>query len=188
MNIETQETADLTQIASLLDGMSIAMLTSVERDGSLVSRPMTPLEMDTDGTLWFFTDARSEKNEQLVPLNLSFSDESHSVYVSIAGHGEVVRDREHIKRLWTPYARPWFLEGPDSPHLVLLKFVPHVAEYWDAPHSKMVRLVAMAASMAAGRPIGLGEHDRLDDLQDGETRPAVRRSGGGQGAGRPPHA
>ncbi|KQW76204.1 stress protein [Methylibium sp. Root1272] len=148
MNIETQETADLNQLASLINGMSIAMLSGVERDGSLVSRPMTPLEMDSDGVLWFFTDARSEKTERLIPLNLSFSDESHSIYVSISGHGEVVRDREHVKRLWTPYAKPWFLEGPESPHLVLLKFVPHSADYWDAPHSKMMRLVAMNSSTA----------------------------------------
>ncbi|WP_353090693.1 pyridoxamine 5'-phosphate oxidase family protein [Methylibium sp.] len=146
MNIETQETADLNQLASLIDGMSIAMLSGVERDGSLVSRPMTPLEMDGDGALWFFTDARSEKTERLIPMNLSFSGESHSIYVSISGHGEVVRDREHVKRLWTPYAKPWFLEGPESPHLVLLKFVPHSADYWDAPHSKMLRLVAMNPS------------------------------------------
>ena len=31
MNIETQETADLNQLASLINGMSIAMLSGVER-------------------------------------------------------------------------------------------------------------------------------------------------------------
>lgn len=188
MNIETQETADLSQMASLIDGMSIAMLTGVERDGALVSRPMSPLEMDGDGVLWFFTDARSEKTEQRVPLNLSFADELHSVYVSISGHGEVVRDREHVKRLWTPSARPWFLEGPESPQLVLLKFVPHVADYWDAPHSKMMRLIAMTASEAAGRPIGPGEPERFDDgLQAGARAASPARKTAGH-SGRMSHA
>lgn len=181
MNIETQETADLNQLASLIDGMSIAMLSGVERDGSLVSRPMTPLEMDADGALWFFTDARSEKTERLIPLNLSFSDESHSIYVSISGHGEVVRDREHVKRLWTPYAKPWFLEGPESQHLVLLKFVPHTADYWDAPHSKMLRLVAMNPTSSARSPSG----ERLDvEREDLQPRPTpARRPGATANAG-----
>lgn len=160
MTTQPQPNSDLSQIARLVEGMSVAMLTSAARDGGLVSRPMAPLEMDTEGALWFFTDARTEAAEQLGAVNLSFSDEAQAIYVSIAGRASVVRDREQIARLWTPLARPWFPDGPNAEHLVLLKVEPDVVDYWDAPHSKMVRLVAMAASMMAGRPIGLGEHSR----------------------------
>ena len=55
-------------------------------------------------------------------------------------------------------------ESQSSPELTLLKFVPESAEYWDAPHSKMVRMFAMAASVVAGKPIGLGEHEKLTAL------------------------
>jgi hypothetical protein len=30
--------------------------------------------------------------------------------------------------------------------------------YWDSPGSKVVRALAMAASVVAGKPVGLGEH------------------------------
>ena len=166
MKIETQHSAELTQLGQLLEPMSIAMLTNFEPEGRLVSRPMSPLEMDVHGALWFFTDRRSSKLEHLGVLNLSFTDEGKGTYVSLAGRGAIHDDRARIERLWTAFAKPWFPEGPDSANLTMLQFVPDIAEYWDAPHSKMVRMFAMAASVVAGKPIGLGEHDKLTQLSE----------------------
>ncbi len=174
MTTQPQPNSDLSQIARLIESMSVAMLTSTARDGGLLSRPMAPLEMDEHGALWFFTDARTEAADQLGSVNLSFSDEGQAVYVSIAGHASIVRDREQITRLWTPLARPWFPEGPNAENLVLLKVEPDVVDYWDAPHSKMVRLVAMASSMMAGQPIGLGEHSRKRVSAAAGTKPNGR--------------
>ena len=158
MKTEVQTSTELTQLCKLIENISVAMLTTHEDDGSLVSRPMSPLQMDGDGALWFFTELRSAKVEHLRVINLSFADPDKSTYVSVSGRGEIHADPARIKRLWTPFVRPWFPDGPDSKNLALLKFVPDAAEYWDAPHSKMVRMFAMAASVAAGKPIGLGEH------------------------------
>jgi hypothetical protein len=65
--------------------------------------------------------------------------------------------------------RPWFPDGRTSNELALLKVVPSNAEYWDAPHSKMVRLFAMAVSVVAGKSIGMGEHEKLTHLSTGQT-------------------
>lgn len=164
MKIHPQTTAALTRLGELIEGLSVAMLTNLDADGVMVSRPMTPLEMDADGALWFFTDLRSQKVAQLRVANLSFADAGKGTYVSLSGHGEIDTDRARIKRLWTPFAKPWFPDGPDSPQLALLKFVPASAEYWDSPSSKMVRMFAMAASVVAGKPIGLGDHETLTGL------------------------
>ena len=164
MKTTAQSSAERTQLCDLIENMTVGMLTNVNADGALVSRPMSPLEMDGNGALWFFTDARSEKLEHLRVVNLSFTDAANSTYVSLSGSGQIEMDRAHIERLWTPFAKPWFPDGPDSPNLALLKLVPETAEYWDAPHSKMVRMFAMAASVVAGKPIGLGEHDTLTGL------------------------
>jgi general stress protein 26 len=164
MKIETQHSAQLTQLGKLLEPMAVAMLTNLDSEGKLVSRPMSPLEMDDEGSLWFFTDSRSTKLEHLHVVNLSFSDIDKGTYVSLSGRGAVHNDRTHIARLWTPFAKPWFPDGPDSVHLALLEFIPEIAEFWDAPHSKMVRMFAMAASVAAGKPIAMGDHDKLTEL------------------------
>ncbi len=127
MKIHTQPNAELQKLATLIQPMAgVAMLTSQDPDGALVSRPMAPLEMDD--------------------------------------HGDLETDRGHIKRLWSPLARPWFPEGTDSGNLALLKFTPSAAEYWDAVDTKMVHLFATAVSVIAARPIGMGEHGHIDQL------------------------
>lgn len=165
MKIQQQHNSDLTLLSEMIEEITVAMLTNVNEHGALTSRPMTPLEMDSEGALWFFIDRTSVPHvERLSAANLSFSDEERAVYVSLSGRGELDDDRDIIRRLWTSFAKPWFPEGPESVDLCLLKFVPETAEYWDGPHSKVVRKVAMAASIAAGRPIGMGEHHTLTNL------------------------
>ena len=164
MKIETQSSAELIDLGKRVDGIKIVMMTTLDADGALGSRPMAPIEMDAKGAIWFFTDLRSEKVEHLRVVNVAFSDEDHATYVSISGRGEIHAERAHIEKLWTPFVRPWFPDGPESNNLALLKFVPETAEYWDAPNSKMVRLFAMAASIVASKPIGMGEHETLTDL------------------------
>jgi general stress protein 26 len=166
MKIQTQKRPDVGHVAELIKDIPIAMMTTREADGSLAARPMAALEMDADGVVWFFTSTQSDKVEHLDAVNLAFSDIDGSTYVSLCGRGEIDTDRSHIERLWTPMARPWFPDGPDSPHLALLKFVPDAADYWDGPNSRMVRAFNMSASVAAGKPIGLGEHRSVTGLSD----------------------
>ena len=165
MKIKPQKTGELTKLGELIEDMSVAMLTTFnEAEDMLMSRPMSPQEMCEQGAIWFLTDPSSNKVKHLQVMNLGFSNESDSTYVSISGHGEIVDDRARIENLWTVFAKPWFPNGVDSSNLALLKFVPHSAEYWDAPNSKMVRMLAMAASIVAAKPIGMGEHGNLNAL------------------------
>ncbi len=172
MKTQAQANTRLTKLCNLIEDMSVAMLTSFDADGTLASRPMAPLEMDADGALWFFTDLRSAKTQDLRNLNLSFSDSERAIYVSLSGHGEINTERARIERMWTPLARPWFPDGPQSAHLGLLKFIPEAAEYWDAPHSGMVRMFALASSVLAGKPIAMGDHDKLPHLAQPAAAPA----------------
>ena len=164
MKIQPQRTPEHIKLGELLADYQIAMLTFEDGDGNLISQPMGAIEMDGDGAIWFFTDTTAERTNHLEKLNLAFSGESDGVYVSLSGSGVLDESISRKNALWTPFAEPWFPQGPASPNLGLLKFVPHVAEYWDAPHSKVVRLFAMAVSIAASRPVGLGEHERLTHL------------------------
>jgi general stress protein 26 len=168
VNIVPQTNPQLIQLGDLIKPMRVAMMTVVDEDCALISRPMAPLEMDVDGAIWFFTDLHSAKVRQLSAVNLSFSNSDEASYVSICGRGEIHTDRDMIERLWTIAAKPWFPNGKDSPNLALLKIVPGGAEYWDGPHSTMVRMFAMAASVLASKPVGLGEHDTLTDLSPAE--------------------
>ena len=147
MKIATQTSAELSHVTKLIENIPIAMLTTLKGDGALASRPMTALEMDAQGALWFFTDLQSSKVDELRVVNLSFADRDQGAYVSLTGHGEIETDRARIQSLWTVFAKPWFPDGPDSSNLALLKFIPDTANYWDAPSSKMVRAFGMMASV-----------------------------------------
>ena len=167
MKLHPQNTPELSRLGDLIEDMPLAMMGTVDDSGALASRPMTTLEMDADGALWFFTDLRSTKLAQLQAVNLSFADSGKASYVSLSGQGQINTDAARIRALWTPWAKPWFPDGPTSPDLALLKFVPQAAEYWDAPSSRMVRLFSMVASMVSGKPVAMGDHDRYPDLFDG---------------------
>ena len=164
MKTELQHTDDLIRLGQLIENMTVALFINIDGAGAVVSRPMAPLEMDGGGALWFFTDLRSSKIDHLSSVNVSFIDPSGGTYVSVSGYGEIYTGQEHIARLWTPLAKPWFPDGPDSQHLALLKVIPVTAEYWDASHSRMVRMLAMAASIVAGEPVAQGEHGTLTTL------------------------
>lgn len=102
----------------------MVMLTSVDADGALLTRPMVPLEMDGNGRLWFFTDLRAGTFEHSNVAHLSFTDPARGNYVSLSGLGEIDTDRARIEQLWTLSATPGFPAGPDSTNLALLKFLP----------------------------------------------------------------
>lgn len=175
MNIENQNNPELAHVAHLIADIPIAMLTHVKADGSLSGRPMSPIEMDAQGSIWFFVDVHAEQTEHLRTLNLSFTDIGHATYVSISGAGEIDIDigRAHTKHLWTPMARPWFPDGPDSENLALLKFVPDSADYWDAPNSRMVRAFGVIASVISATPIAMGNHGSVSALAAASSRSAA---------------
>lgn len=164
MKTATQTSPDHELLCKLITPMSVGMMTYLDAAGVLVSKPMSPLEIDDQGALWFFTERHSEKMEHLKMLNLSFADPSSATYVSMSGHGEMHIDKAHIEDLWSPLFRIWFAEGIESDRLSLLKFVPDCAEYWDALDSPTLRLFTTAASVIAAKPLGQGRHAFLKGL------------------------
>jgi general stress protein 26 len=177
MKIHAQRHESLDRIAKLVEGIDACMMVTVADDGSLTSRPMGVLEMDAEGDFWFFTSEASAKTHQLDRINLSFADIGESTYVSVSGRGELVHDRARIEALWTSFAKPWFPHGKDDPDLVLLRVATQIAEYWDASSSKMVRMLAMAASALSGRPVGLGENEVVSKVgAGGNPIPTRQRS------------
>ena len=158
-----QATEAMRHLAEKLEPHRVAMLTLADAQG-LSSRPMTPLEMDADGAVWMLTSRRSMDGMLGVeggPANLSFTDAGDNDYISVRGHAELVDDAERKKALWSVVARPWF-SGPDDPDLVLLRLQPQQAEVWDGPDNAATKVLALAASVIAGKQVGLGHKETID--------------------------
>jgi general stress protein 26 len=158
---------ELRKVADLIQDVKIAMLTTVDQDGNLRSRPMATQKTEFDGDLWFFTSAGSAKvgevqSEQRV--NVSYSNPEASRYVSVSGTAQLVRDQKKAKELWNPIYKAWFPEGLDDPTLALLKVSVEKAEYWDSPSGKMVQAIGFVKALATGRryEASEGEHGKVE--------------------------
>lgn len=162
-----EATTALEQLREKIKGIRIAMLTTIDEDGALHSRPMATQEVETDGDLWFFTAAGSTKAGEVgrdQRVNLSYADPDDQRYVSVSGTGRLVRDPAKAKELWNPILKAWFPKGLDDPELALLRVDIEKAEYWDSPSSKMVQLVGFLKAVTTGRryEAGPGEHDKIE--------------------------
>jgi general stress protein 26 len=168
--MKTQKQADpsMQKLADLIAATSIAMLTTEEPDGTLRSRPLATLQMDSAGKLWFFTALSSGKVgeiDQHRKVNLSYANVGKQDYVSISGHARLFRDPEKMQELWTRWVEPWFPDGLDDPDLALLEVTVDDAEYWDAPASKTQRLFGLARALSTGTTEQLGEHAKVHPNQ-----------------------
>lgn len=154
MEAQHQKNAGLEKIKEMVEDIRIAMMTTVDEQNNLVSRPMACMQMDADGTLWFFTKKSSPKVAQVEQhenkVNLSFADAADSDFVSISGTAQELDDRAKIDALWSDQAKPWFPKGKDDPELTLLKVHTELAEYWDSNDSRIVRLFEMARAVVTG--------------------------------------
>lgn len=160
------EKTDIEKIRDLIKDIRFAMLTTIDTDGSLRSRPMATQESEFDGDLWFFTPASSPKVgevERDERVNLSYASPDDNLYISVSGTAQLVRDRAKIKELWNPALKAWFPKGLDDPDLALLRVRVEKAEYWDYPSSKMVQLAGFVKAIATGKQADdLGENEKLD--------------------------
>lgn len=155
---------DVKELLRLAKDERVVMMTAMSPDGGIDSKPMTVIELDGDGVFWFLCEHDPREVNPSMHyrrMNLAISNEAKSTFVSIQAQGEIIRDRRLRHHLWSLMAKPWFPDGPDSPSLVVLKVTPVRAEYWDSPNSRVVRALALAASILAGKPIGMGEHGVL---------------------------
>jgi general stress protein 26 len=152
------------KLAELIRKVKFTMLTTTEADGSLRSRPMTMLDEDFAGEVWFFVGSNSGTVAEIKAesqVNLSFADPGANIYVSLSGTASLVRDRKKAEELWNPIYKAWFPDGLDDPNLALLRVQATEAEYWDSPDSRVVQAVGFVKSLVTGQQANPGENEKV---------------------------
>jgi general stress protein 26 len=140
METDGQRGAALAKVEEIVGDAKVAMFTTREKDGTLRSRPMATLQLDSEGNLWFFTSRSSPKiSEAHQQVTLSYMRTDKQDYLSVSGAAELVQDKEKMQALWSPWIRPWFPNGLDDPDFALIKVSIMGVEYWDAPVSATAR-------------------------------------------------
>jgi general stress protein 26 len=155
---------DFAKVAELIREIRVALLTTVDPDGHLHTRPVQTLQVDADRSLWFFTDWSSPKVDELhhdVRVSLGYADPTKNLYVAVSGSGRLFRDIQRAKQLWSIEQRAYYPEGPADERLALLRVVIERAEYWIAP-GRGSYLVAAVKAAVTGTPAGvIGENRKI---------------------------
>lgn len=145
----------------LMKKIGFAML--VTRDGDkLRARPMSAYLARDENMIYFLTDARHHKDEEIArnpQVNLSFADAGSQTYVSLTGTAAVSNDRNKIRDLFTTTAKAWW-DSAEDPNIRLLKITPDDAEFWDSPGT-VVSYVKMAAAAVTGTRPDIGDNRKV---------------------------
>jgi general stress protein 26 len=146
------------RVRSMIQHAGVVMLINTDHDGSHVGRPMLPLWLEHDPSVYFLTHQSSRKVKQVdarpqVVLTIAGAD----CYVVVRGTASVLRDPALIRRLWNPTYLAWFPGGTDDREATVLRVTVEHVDYWEPPRSRLVRvgqaLKALITRRAADTPM-----------------------------------
>ncbi len=139
--------------------------TAKSTEGSNGTRPMSVLETDDQGNLWFLcaNDSHVYSEIKFEPfVKLYFQGSAHSDFLYLEGHASLSRDQDKIEELWNPMVKNWFTEGKDDPRIAVIKYEPKSGYYWDNKHGNFVAGVKMMIGAISGKT--------MDDSIEGELK------------------
>ena len=153
----------LKEVQDILGKADIAILTTVNLDGQLVSRPLALQANDFDGDLWFFTEDPSPKAEEIrANSQVNVSASTGKGYVSISGTATLTKDQAKIDELWSPSVSAWFEDGRNDPAVALIHVDAHTAEYWSMDAPRVVSAVQMVKGLVTGSKPSGGKNDVIE--------------------------
>ena len=143
--------AEMT-IKNLSDKMAkidIAMLTTCTDGGAFASRPMSNNgEVEYEGTSYYFMydKARTVSDVAANPnVALAFQGNSSllgapGIFISVQGHGTLIRDKAAFAERWSAGLDRWFPDGVDTAGLIMLQVQGSRIHYWDGEDQGEVRV------------------------------------------------
>lgn len=154
----------IKKIKDFVNDIKVCMFCTSVTDMPFRTRPMSTLEVDDEGNLWFFSAKSSDKNDEIKnddTVQLIYSKNSDVHFLTITGKATIVEDQAKKDALWNPIVKAFFPEGKDDPNLSLVKIKPEAAHYWDTVNGKMITWFKMAASAVTGNQNNVGVEGKL---------------------------
>lgn len=161
-NLESREAIE--KFKKLAEDIRICMFITETPTEKEHTRPMATIEVEEDGSLWFFTDIRSIKVEEVETdktVHLVYAHPGKSSYLDVWGSAQVNTDKSLMKEKWSPVVKAYFPDGVDDPNLGLLKVKPTDVYYWEAETGKMVQFLKQAASIVTGKKLADSAEGKL---------------------------
>ena len=153
--------SDVDPVWRMMESIRFCMLSNWSGT-KLHSRPMGAFVRRDEATIYFFTDERAHKADEIrqyPQVNLAFADTTGQKYLSVSGTAEISGDQAKIKDLWAIPAKVWW-KTPDNPNICLIKVRPTEAEYWDTPGNLIADFKVAFALVTGGYP-DAGKHKKV---------------------------
>lgn len=151
---DSHKDESIKKLKELAQGIDICMFCTQLDQHPISARPMSCNDVDSEGNLWFLSNAKSNKNFEIKEddkVQLFFSKISDNHYLSVYGHASIITDKSEVAEHWDPIAKAWFEKGKDDPDVTVIKVVPSYAYYWDTKDGKAIAFLKWAANaMGAG--------------------------------------
>ena len=160
-NLQSEEA--LQKFKKLVDDIKVCMFITNHSETDH-TRPMYTIETDENGTLWFFTDIRSIKVEEVSQeknVHLVYAHPGKDSYLDVWASASVITDRQTIQGKWTPFVKAWFPNGVADPNIALLKVQPRNVYYWDAEAGKMISFLKIVVGAFAGKRVAEDAEGKL---------------------------
>jgi general stress protein 26 len=138
------------------------MLASLDGE-KIRARPMAAYPREGEGVVFFLTDARGHKDEEIARdenVCLIFAEPKDGKYLTVTGRARVTDNRTLVHELWNTAAEAWW-DGPDDPGIRVLEVNPEDAQFWEGPHG-LVATVAMVIAAATSNPPVMGDQRKVD--------------------------
>lgn len=156
---------NIKKIGEFIRNIDFTMLTTVDDEGELQSRPMSTQKTEFDGTVYFFTYEDTDKIRHIkndTRVNLAYAAPDQQTYVSLKGAAEISKDRQKMEELWSPELKAWFPEGLETPGIMLLKVRVETAEYWDSSSSLVAHVIGFVKATLTGEEADMGENKTVE--------------------------
>jgi general stress protein 26 len=125
----------------------VGMLGMRREDGIHFS-PMSHVDIDDDGNLWFFASkeiGNSITAENKNNIFITYAQEANSTFLSITGKAYLNANREKMRELFNPYVKQWFPNGLEDPSITLLVVHPLEVECWTCDDLKVLTYTKILA-------------------------------------------
>jgi general stress protein 26 len=153
----------LDRVWDIVEKVGIGMLTT-QFAGGLRARPLEARPDRGAGIIWFLTDMRSGKDDEVTAapdVGLVFIDANDKAYLSITARAEIQRDTAQAAAIWKSADQLWWPGGPNDPTLRVLRVEPKIAELWDGPSSATVVAFEFVKAKLTGAEPNLGENRKI---------------------------
>ena len=150
--MELLKRADISQLKTIIENIKTGILFTRSANNELKGRPMTTVQVDSNGHLWFFTNEFSGNVHEICKNNkvfLNYANPFINTYAVVNGKAYLTREINKMNELYTPYIKTWFPAGLNDPNLLLIRIEPDEVEYWNGNSGKIVTSSKLFSGMSS---------------------------------------